>query len=71
MNHHSSVKTPAGKTQTGRAKNLHTVNELLTERGLLLKVGTAIDATNLAPTSTKTRTKARDPEIHSSKKGNH
>ena len=50
---------------------LQTVNGLLTERGLLLKVGTAIDATLIsAPTSTKNKDKARDPEMHSSKKGN-
>ena len=50
---------------------LQTVNELLTERGLLLKVGTAIDATLIAaPISTKNKNKARDPEMHSSKKGN-
>jgi IS5 family transposase len=49
---------------------LDTVNALLTERGLLLKVGTAIDATLIAaPTSTKNKGKARDPEMHSSKKG--
>ena len=49
---------------------LQTVNELLTERGLLLKVGTAVDATLIAaPTSTKNKDKARDPEMHSSKKG--
>ena len=48
---------------------LQTVNDLLTERGLLLKVGTAIDATLIAaPTSTKNNDKARDPEMHSSKK---
>ena len=47
------------------------VNALLTERGLLLKVGTAVDATLIpAPSSTKNKDKARDPEMHSSKKGN-
>lgn len=52
-------------------KILQTVNDLLTERGLLLKVGTAIDATLIAaPTSTKNKDKARDAEMHSSKKGN-
>ena len=46
-------------------------NALLTERGLLLKVGTAVDATLIpAPSSTKNKDKARDPEMHSSKKGN-
>ena len=50
---------------------LATVNELLTSKGLLLKVGTAVDATLIAaPTSTKNKDKARDPEMHSSKKGN-
>ena len=50
---------------------LLTVNELLTERGLLLKAGTAVDATLIAaPTSTKNKGKTRDPEMHSSKKGN-
>ena len=50
---------------------LVTVNALLTGKGLLLKVGTAVDATLIAaPTSTKNKDKARDPEMHSSKKGN-
>ena len=50
---------------------LQTVNELLTSRGLLLRVGTAVDATLIAaPTSTKNKDKKRDPEMHSSKKGN-
>ena len=50
---------------------LTTVNALLTERGLLLKAGTVVDATLIAaPTSTKNKGKARDPEMHSSKKGN-
>ena len=47
------------------------VNALLTERGLLLRAGTVVDATLIAaPTSTKNKGKARDPEMHSSKKGN-
>ena len=50
---------------------LATVNDLLIGKGLLLKVGTAVDATLIAaPTSTKNKDKARDPEMHSSKKGN-
>ena len=52
-------------------KILTAVNELLIQRGLLLKVGTVVDATLIAaPTSTKNKDKARDPEMHSSKKGN-
>ena len=50
---------------------LETVNELLTQHGLLLKVGSAVDATRIAaPTSTKNKDRTRDPEMHSSKKGN-
>ena len=51
-------------------KILTTVNELLIAKGLLLKVGTVVDATLIAaPSSTKNKDKARDPEMHSSKKG--
>jgi IS5 family transposase len=50
---------------------LAVVNDLLTQRGLLLKTGTLVDATLIAaPTSTKNKDKARDPEMHSSQKGN-
>jgi IS5 family transposase len=50
---------------------LKVVNDLLTQRGLLLKTGTVVDATLIAaPTSTKNKDKARDPEMHSSQKGN-
>jgi IS5 family transposase len=49
---------------------LTTVNDLLIAKGLLLKVGTVVDATLIAaPSSTKNKDKARDPEMHSSKKG--
>jgi IS5 family transposase len=50
---------------------LASVNELLSQRGLLLKTGTVVDATLIAaPTSTKNKDQARDPDMHSSKKGN-
>ena len=50
---------------------LTVVNDLLSQRGLLLKTGTVVDATLIpAPTSTKNKDKARDPDMHSSKKGN-
>ena len=50
---------------------LATINDLLTQRGLLLKKGTVVDATLIpAPSSTKNKCKARDPEMHSSQKGN-
>ena len=49
---------------------LSLVNELLTSKGLLLKVGTVVDATLIeAPSSTKNKDHTRDPEMHSSKKG--
>jgi transposase, IS5 family len=44
---------------------------LLEEKGLLLKQGTIVDATIIAaPSSTKNRTKSRDPEMKQTKKGN-
>lgn len=50
---------------------LVTVNDLLTAKGLLLKASTVVDATLIAaPTSTKNKDKKRDPDMHSSKKGN-
>lgn len=52
-------------------KILKAVNDLLEQRGLLLKVGTVVDATLIpAPSSTKNKDKGRDPEMHSSQKGN-
>lgn len=48
-----------------------TVNDVLTQRGLMLKAGTVVDATIIAaPCSTKNKGKARDPEMHSTQKGN-
>jgi IS5 family transposase len=50
---------------------LITVNDILTAKGLFLKAGTVVDATLIAaPTSTKNKDRARDPEMHSSKRGN-
>lgn len=47
------------------------VGALLTERGLLMRQGTIVDATILAaPPSTKNNEKARDPEMHQTRKGN-
>lgn len=44
---------------------------VLTERGLLLRQGTIVDATLIAaPPSTKNRTKSSDPEIKQTRKGN-
>jgi IS5 family transposase len=50
---------------------LATVNDILIERGLLLKAGTVVDATLIAaPPSTKNKDKTRDPDMHSSKRSN-
>jgi IS5 family transposase len=47
------------------------INELLAARGLLLKAGTAVDASLIAaPSSTKNKDKARDAQMRSSQKGN-
>ena len=53
------------------AKLMNTINDTLTERGILLKGGSMVDATIIhAPSSTKNADKARDPEMHQTKKGN-
>ncbi len=47
------------------------VNEVLRERGLMLRAGTVVDATLIAaPSSTKNASGERDPEMHQTKKGN-
>ncbi|MGF6547450.1 IS5 family transposase [Paraburkholderia youngii] len=53
------------------AQMLTLVNEILSEKGLMLKVGSAVDATLVsAPTSTKNGSGTREPEMHQTKKGN-
>src|SRR5438876_11171858 len=47
------------------------IGAMLEERGLLMRQGTIVDATIIAaPSSTKNEDKARDPEMHQTKKGN-
>jgi IS5 family transposase len=47
------------------------VNALLTQKGLLLRQGTLVDATLIAaPSSTKNQSGERDPEMHQTQKGN-
>ncbi|MEO7475486.1 MAG: IS5 family transposase [Gemmatimonadales bacterium] len=47
------------------------IRDLLTEKRLLLKAGTIVDATIIsAPSSTKNAAQARDPEMHQTRKGN-
>jgi len=47
------------------------ISKLLEEHGLILKEGTAVDATIIsAPSSTKNSEGKRDPEMHQAKKGN-
>ena len=77
----SSNQIPDGDT-IGRFRNLLIKNHIheqffalvvqtLTERGLILKKGTIVDSTIIsAPSSTKNREKQRDPDAHSTKKGN-
>ena len=53
------------------AKLLEAVNHHLQGRGVLLWRGTIVDATIIdAPSSTKNRSRTRDPEMHQTKKGN-
>ena len=50
---------------------LSTINRHLQDQGLLMSKGTMVDATIIhAPSSTKNQDKARDPEMHQTKKGN-
>jgi IS5 family transposase len=57
------------KHEIGQAM-LERVNELLMASGHKLSGGTIVDATLIAaPSSTKNKEKARDPEMHSVKKG--
>ena len=47
------------------------INALLAERGAFLREGTIVDATIIAAApSTKNKEKARDPQMHQTKKGN-
>ena len=47
------------------------INNLLEKHGHIMRGGTIVDATIIeAPKSTKNRDRARDPEMHSTKKGN-
>ena len=47
------------------------INQHLADNDLMLKEGTIVDASIIAaPTSTKNRDNARDPEMHQTKKGN-
>ncbi len=52
------------------AKMMNVISDVLTDKGLLLKGGTMVDATIIhAPPSTKNKSRARDPEMHQTKKG--
>ena len=53
------------------AQILEAVNALLSGKGLLLRVGTVVDATLIAaPSSTKSSSGERDLKMHQSRKGN-
>lgn len=52
-------------------KLFNDIRNRLDENGLIMHGGTIVDATIIsAPSSTKNREKARDPEMHQTKKGN-
>jgi IS5 family transposase len=47
------------------------INDLLRDKGMMLRAGTVVDATLIgAPSSTKNASGERDPEMHQTKKGN-
>ena len=52
------------------AEIMDVIDNTLERKGIMLKGGTMLDATIIhAPTSTKNQKKARDPEMHSTRKG--
>jgi transposase, IS5 family len=52
-------------------KIFDTISQHLADKGLRLREGTIVDATIIAaPTSTKNADRARDPDMHQTKKGN-
>ena len=58
------------RQQLGEAL-LETINAHLDGRGLRLQAGTIVDACIIAaPSSTKNQDRARDPEMHQTRKGN-
>lgn len=53
------------------AQMLVAINDMLRDKGLMLRAGTVVDATLIAaPSSTKNAGSTRDPEMHQTKKGN-
>ncbi len=51
------------------ASIFETINKHLASKGLMMRGGTVVDATIIAaPSSTKNRDRARDPEMHQTKK---
>jgi transposase, IS5 family len=53
------------------AQMLASINDMLRDKGLMLRAGTVVDATLIAaPSSTKNASGERDPEMHQTKKGN-
>ena len=59
------------ETQELTKRIFEEVGALLTERKLLMREGTLVDATIIAaPSSTKNREGKRDPDMHQTKKGN-
>jgi transposase, IS5 family len=53
------------------AQMLASNNDMLRNKGLMLRAGTVVDATLIAaPSSTKNASGERDPEMHQTKKGN-
>ncbi len=67
----SRLPPPAGEPRTG-APAVREIRDHLAERGGgVLKKGTIVDATIIsAPSSTRNRSNARDPEMHRTRKGN-
>lgn len=52
-------------------QQFETINQWISEAGIMMIQGTLVDATIIeAPSSSKNKSEQRDPEIHQTKKGN-
>jgi IS5 family transposase len=71
--HATTILTNTGLLEENKLSErfLQTINDHLAAKGLMMREGTVVDATIIAaPASTKNRDKMRDPQMHSTKKGN-
>ena len=71
LRHHRPVLRHLLEQHKLAAQMLVVINDMLRDKGLMLRAGSVVDATLIsAPSSTKNASGRRDPAMHQSKKGN-